>query len=182
VPGTAWQHRLRLDSAFELFVQSLDRIRGPHAAPLAWRRPGEGEQAFAGFLETVGNGAMLEAPLADEGLAPDLHLLARGRMDYVVAIGGDLLMQALGPSQRCNVARVIDKAEWSGLVVREDSCGKRSAHYGSRIKIEPMAPEVRLSGSGRRVTVHDEPPGIDRVREGEKWLSYPCQHLGRLLI
>jgi len=27
------QHGLRFDSSFELFVQSLDRIRGPHAAP-----------------------------------------------------------------------------------------------------------------------------------------------------
>jgi hypothetical protein len=39
---------------------------------------------------------MLEAPLADEGLAPDLHVLTRGRIDHVVVIGGDLLMQALG--------------------------------------------------------------------------------------
>src|ERR1700683_5736855 len=39
---------------------------------------------------------MLEAPLADEGLAPGLHLLTRGRIDHVVLIGVDLLMQALG--------------------------------------------------------------------------------------
>ena len=50
----------------ELLVQPLDRIGGAYAAPLARRQPGEGEQAVAGFLQAVGNGAVFEAPLADE--------------------------------------------------------------------------------------------------------------------
>jgi hypothetical protein len=50
-------------------VQPLDGIRGAHAAPLAWRQPGKGEQAFAGFLQAIGDGAMLKPPLADEDLA-----------------------------------------------------------------------------------------------------------------
>src|SRR5579862_1830640 len=86
----------RLDSSLELFVQSLDRIRGARAAPLARRQPSEGEQAFACFLQAVGDGAVLEAPLADEGLATDLDLLTRGRIDHVVVVRCDLIMQTLG--------------------------------------------------------------------------------------
>jgi len=54
------QHGLRLDPSFELFVQPLDGICGPHAAPLAWRQPRKGEQAFAGFLQAIGDGPMLK--------------------------------------------------------------------------------------------------------------------------
>jgi hypothetical protein len=36
------------------------------ALQLGWRQPGEGEQAVAGFLQAVGNSAMLEPPFADE--------------------------------------------------------------------------------------------------------------------
>jgi len=56
-------------------VQPLDRIRRPCAAPLARRQAGEGEQAFAGFLQAVGHGTVLEPPLADEGLAASFDLL-----------------------------------------------------------------------------------------------------------
>src|SRR5207342_3016107 len=72
------------------------RIRGAHAAPLARRQPGEGEQSFACFLEAVGDGAVLEAPFADEGLATGLDFLPRGRIDHVVVIRCDLVMKALG--------------------------------------------------------------------------------------
>jgi hypothetical protein len=41
----------------------------PHAAPLAWRQAGEGEQTVARFLQAFGDGAVLEPPLADQGLA-----------------------------------------------------------------------------------------------------------------
>src|SRR6266545_316092 len=50
-------------------VQPLDRICGAHAVPLARWQPGEAEQAIARFLEAVGDGTVLEPPLADEGLA-----------------------------------------------------------------------------------------------------------------
>src|SRR5471030_1314051 len=39
---------------------------------------------------------MLEPPFADEGLATDLYLLGCRRVDHVVVIRGDLVMQALG--------------------------------------------------------------------------------------
>jgi len=57
---------------------------------------GEGEQALACFLQTVGDGAVLEPPFADEGLAAGLDLLAGRRVDHVAVVGGDLLVQALG--------------------------------------------------------------------------------------
>src|SRR5882762_2820919 len=53
-------------------------------------------QAVAGFLQAVGNGAVFEAPLADEGLATDRDLLGRRRVDHVVVIRGDLFVQPLG--------------------------------------------------------------------------------------
>jgi hypothetical protein len=39
---------------------------------------------------------MLQLPFADEGLATDRYLLRCRRVDHVVVIYGDLLMQALG--------------------------------------------------------------------------------------
>ena len=63
------QHGLRLDPSFELLVQPLDRIGRARVAPLVRRQSREGEQPIAGFLQAVGDGAVLEPPLADEGLA-----------------------------------------------------------------------------------------------------------------
>jgi hypothetical protein len=53
----------------ELFVQSLDGFGGSHALPLVRRQACEGEELVAGFFQAVGEGAVLEPPLADEGLA-----------------------------------------------------------------------------------------------------------------
>jgi len=47
-------------------------------------------------FQAVGDGAMLEAPFADERLAARLDLLAGRCVDHVGVIGGDLLVQALG--------------------------------------------------------------------------------------
>jgi hypothetical protein len=63
---------------------------------LAWRQTREREEPVASFLKTVGDGAMPEPPFADEGLAARLDFLARRRVENVVVIGGDLLVQALG--------------------------------------------------------------------------------------
>jgi SNF2-related domain len=96
-------------ATLELLVQALDRIRGACAAPLAWRQTGEGEEPVAGFLQAVCDGAMLEPPFAHEGLASRLNFLARGRVDHVVVVGGDLLVQALG--RMCQqVAMLVDGA------------------------------------------------------------------------
>ena len=89
------QHGLRLYPSFELLVQSFDRIGSPRAPPLARRQSSEGEEPVAGFLQAVGDGAVLEPPFADEGLAAHLDLLTGRRIDHVVVIRGDLVMQAL---------------------------------------------------------------------------------------
>ena len=77
-------------------MQPLDRIGHARAAPLARRQSCVGEQPIAGFLQAIGNGAVLEPPLSDEGLAAGFNLLARGGVDHVGVVGGDLLVQALG--------------------------------------------------------------------------------------
>jgi hypothetical protein len=91
-------------------VQPLDRIGGAHAASLAQRQAREGEQAFSCLLQAVGDGTMLEPPFTDEGFAARLDLLRRRRVDYVVVIRGDLVMQPLGGM--CEQVPVLaDRAE-----------------------------------------------------------------------
>ena len=77
-------------------MQTLNGIGGARAAPLARRQAGESEQAVEGFFQAVGDGAMTQPPLADEGLATDRDRFGRGRIDHVGVVGGDLVMQALG--------------------------------------------------------------------------------------
>jgi hypothetical protein len=50
-------------------MQPLDDVGGASALPLAWRQASKSEEAVAGFLQTIGDGAVLEPPFADEGLA-----------------------------------------------------------------------------------------------------------------
>src|SRR5258708_28641256 len=52
---------------------------------------------------------MLGPPLADEGLAADLDLLTRRRVDHVVVIRRNLLMQALG-RVRQQVPMLVNRA------------------------------------------------------------------------
>src|SRR6202171_4408821 len=91
-----WQNSLGLDPSLKFFVQTLDCICGAYTAPLARRQANEGEQAFSSLFQAVGDGAVLEPPFADEGLAADLYLLGCRRVDHVIVIRGDLVMQALG--------------------------------------------------------------------------------------
>src|SRR3982751_6215745 len=65
------------------------------APPLARRQSGEAEQALAGFLQAVRDGAVLDPPFADEGLAAGLDLVGCQRVDHVVVVGGDLVVHAL---------------------------------------------------------------------------------------
>ena len=48
------------------------------------------------LFQAVGDSVVLEPPFANEGLAADLYLLGCRRVDHVVVIRGDLVMQALG--------------------------------------------------------------------------------------
>jgi hypothetical protein len=69
----------------------------------------EAEQAVSCFLQAVGNGAMLEPPFADKGLAANGDLLRRRRIDHVVVVCGNLVMQALR-SVRKQVSVLVDRA------------------------------------------------------------------------
>ena len=51
-------------------MQPLDDVGCPRALPLILRQSREAEQAVARFLQTVDDGAMRDAPFADDGLAP----------------------------------------------------------------------------------------------------------------
>ena len=48
----------------------------------------------AGFLEAVGDRAMAQPPLADEGLAALLDLLGRGRISHVGVVAAALALCA----------------------------------------------------------------------------------------
>src|SRR6202034_2584408 len=100
---------LRLDPSLKFFVQTLDCICGAYTAPLARRQASEGEQAFSGLFQAVGDSAVLEPPFAYEGLAADLYLLGCRRVDHVVVIRGDLVMQALG-GMREQVSVLVNRA------------------------------------------------------------------------
>src|SRR5258708_25309427 len=63
---------------------------------LAWRQRGESEKAIAGLLQAVGNGAVAQPPLAQEGFTALLNLLRRIRVDHICVVGRDLVMQPLG--------------------------------------------------------------------------------------
>src|SRR4051794_41350742 len=76
-------------------MQPLNGIGGPRRAPLAWRQAGEGEQLIARFLQTIGHGAMLQPPLAQEGAPARLDLARALGVDHVRIVGRDLLMQFL---------------------------------------------------------------------------------------
>jgi hypothetical protein len=93
---------------------------------LAWRQPSEGDQAFACFLQAVGHGALLEAPLADEGPATRLDLLPKGGQAAATAafnkgvifklvarfnqLGEEGFEAVLSPKQRATpaLARIFD--------------------------------------------------------------------------
>jgi hypothetical protein len=59
-----------------------------------------GEEPIARFLQAIGDGAMLESPLAQESLAARLDLPAAFRVDHVVVVSTDLLVQSLGRARQ----------------------------------------------------------------------------------
>src|SRR3979409_1910746 len=79
--GGGGQTGLGCDPAFEFLVQTLERVGGAYASPLARRQAHEGEQAVSCLLQAVSNGAVLEPPFSDEGLAADFDLLRRRGID-----------------------------------------------------------------------------------------------------
>jgi hypothetical protein len=65
---------------------------------------------------------VLEPPLADEGLAAGFNLLARGGVDHVGVVGGDLLVQALG-GVRKEIAMLVNRAALDRHAVPDDGDG-----------------------------------------------------------
>ena len=54
-----------------------------------------GEGRSAGFVQAVVDGALLEPPFPDAGLAAGFNLLTPRGVDHVGVVGGELLMKAL---------------------------------------------------------------------------------------
>src|SRR5260221_3475870 len=65
---------------------------------------------------------MLEPPFADESLAADLYLLRCRRVDHVVVIGGDLVMQALW-GMREKVSVLVNRAALDRRAVDDEELG-----------------------------------------------------------
>ena len=103
------QHRLRLDAALELLVQTFNRVRGARALPLVGRQPREREELLAGFLQAVGDGAAFEPPFANEVFATRCHFLRVLRVDHVSEVRADLLCQPL-QSMRNQITEFVHRA------------------------------------------------------------------------
>lgn len=56
---------------------------------------------------------MLEPPFTDEALEPSFDLLAHRRIEHVVVIGSDFLMDALGRIGQ-QIAVLVDGERWAG--------------------------------------------------------------------
>ena len=82
--STVWVLILRLNSSCSRSIAFVVRWIAIGSAAT-----GEGEEPVAGFLQAVGNRAVFEPPLADEGLAAGFDLLGRVRVDHVVVVGAE---------------------------------------------------------------------------------------------
>src|SRR5262249_58370592 len=96
---------------------------------------------------------MLEPPFADEGLAASLDLLARRRIDHVVVVGSDLLVQALG-RMRQEVAVLVDRAALHRYAVPHG--GDRAIEPGRAVHNEKLGP----SQAAPDQFVEYRPPGF----------------------
>jgi len=76
---------------------------------LTWREAGEGEQLVAGLFQTVGDGAMLQAPFAEEGLALRLDLRLAFCVDHISVIVRYFIFQPLG-RVRQQIAVLVHRA------------------------------------------------------------------------
>src|ERR1700693_1780510 len=97
-------------------MQPRDGVCGASALPLSWRQASKGEEAVAGSLQTIGDGAVLEPPFADEGLAAGLDLLVCRGVDHIGVVGADLLVQTVG-CMRQQVPMLVNRAALDGHVV-----------------------------------------------------------------
>ena len=88
--STVWVLILRLNlcsRSIAFVVRALRHWLGGSRVKVNSRSPAS--------LQAVGNRAVLEPPFVDEGLAARLDFWRRRRIDHVVIIRGDLVIQAL---------------------------------------------------------------------------------------
>jgi hypothetical protein len=145
--------RFGFDASLELLVEALNRVGCPRAFPFACRQACESEKAIAGFVETSGNRGVLEPPLANEGLAPRRNLVGRGSIDHLGAVGGDLVMQALG-CMRQQVAMFVNRAPLDRHVVPD----RRNGLLQSRRAVNDE--ELRPPQATRDEVIKNRTPGF----------------------
>src|SRR5260370_24422205 len=87
---------LRLDAPAKLQVKPLDRVRGPHAFPLASGIAIAREHLLARFLQTPHRAGTALAPLPPEGrVGAASHRAVLGEDDGMI-VRAQFLVQALG--------------------------------------------------------------------------------------
>ena len=101
----------------------------------------EGEQPIAGFLQAVGDRAVLDPPFANERFAPSFDFGRRGRVDHVGIVGADFLMQTLG-RVREQIAKLMNGTlHWHAV----PHGGKRLFQSGRAVNDEKRRPlEITL--------------------------------------
>jgi hypothetical protein len=133
-------------------------IRGANAAPLARGQPREGEEPIAGFLQAVDDSFVLEPPFAHEGLASCRDLLAGRRVDHIVVVGGDLLVQALGRVGQ-EVAMLVDRAALDRQAVPHR--GDRGLEPGRAVDDQELGPP---QAAGNEIVEYRAPGGKPPVK------------------
>src|SRR5260221_2623011 len=150
--STVWVLILRLNSSCSRSIAFVVRTLRHWLCG----QTGEGEEPIAGFLQAVRDGSVLEPPLADEGFAALFDLFARCRIDHVVVVVRDLLMQALG--------RVGEKIP---VLVHRASLHRHTIPNGGNRALKPCA------------TVHDEELGPPQAALDEV-IKHSAPSLGAL--
>jgi hypothetical protein len=112
----AWQHGLRLDTTAELPVEALDGVGRARLLPLRRIEPCESKEAVPCFFKAVGYSTALEAPFAQESLAPLLHLDSRVGVDHVTVVLGELVLHMVR-GMRQKVAMLVNRAALDGEII-----------------------------------------------------------------
>ena len=84
-----------LDPSAELLVQAFDGVGGPRRLPLCRIEPGEGEEPGSGLFQAIGDRLAFQPPLAEECLAPLLHLDRGVGVDHVTIVVAQFLVHVL---------------------------------------------------------------------------------------
>jgi hypothetical protein len=124
------------------------------------RRAAASEEPVAGFLQALGDGTVLEPPLADTGLVTRRDLLARRRVDHVVVISGELLMQTFKDLSK-QVPVLVNRASLHRYAVpdRRDGVLEPRGTVDDEELWPPQATFINVLES-RRVKLRCSPPMV----------------------